>query len=570
MFWKKHSTLGKICAVFVLLVIPWLIISLSLLHTTNERMQAQTILRIESSRNAVMDAFETQLIDTLNAAEASDALQRSVSLAILESVWTESDYFQQVDQIYDSLSLVKMLGNFVENARIYILPMNIIFNATGYTGGSVQTLDQTTAEHITTLASNGSALCIDNDRIVMLLKSNRSAPMCVIEVELSAHQLKKQLTNTIEFPDHSQYALFLHNNKELISNFSDTSFYPFLNEASGVNEHLTPIETSEGSFYLYKYRSSFIDFTYYEVFPASCLLLPVQMSGRLTIGFVILSLTIIAIFFASTVHLIHHPLQGLIQGFNALQKGDFQLQIDAPETPDFSYLYDSFNQMTCQLDQLIQQTYQQKILLQKAEFRQLQAQINPHFLYNSFFLLQRVIASEDTEQAESIATALGCYFRYITRQNSDIVYLYEEMEHARIYADIQAIRFDGRIEIELQPVPCNFQQLQVPKLFIQPLIENAFHYALENRVSGGILRLRWMQDANGHLCLIIEDNGEALSNEKLIALQMQLHDVYMQPAAENLTGLMNIAKRLQLYFQSGEPLSLTRSTLGGLHVQIRL
>lgn len=570
MSWKKCTTVRKICTVFIFLVIPWLIISFFLLRSTNQRLETQTVRQIESSRNAAINTFESQLIDTLNAAGVSNALQHAVSLSILESVWSGSDYSRQVNQINDSLTLIKTLGNFVENARIYVFPLETIYNASGYVGGSVQTLDQTTADRITALANCGNTFCTDNGRIVMLLRSGRSAPTCVIEVEFSAQQLEKYLKSTMEFPENSQFALFLHDSQALVSSISDPSLYPFLTESTGIHAQLTPLKTTDGLFYLYMYHSSFLDFTYYELFPQRCLRLPVQLSSVLTLCFVVLSLIIIIIFFISTVRLIHRPLQGLMQGFEAVKKGDFQLQIVPPETADFSYLYDSFNQTIRQLDKLIQQTYQQKILLQKAEFLQLQAQINPHFLYNSFFLLQRVIASGDNEQAESIANALGRYFQYITRQSSDIVYLCDELEYAQIYTDIQAIRFDGRIKLEIQPLPDKFKQLRVPKLFIQPLIENSFKYALENRLSGGILRVSWMQDDADHLCLAIEDNGETLSDKDLADLQMRLHNVYVQPAVENLTGLMNIAKRLQLCFQSSEPLSLARSTLGGLYVQIRL
>ena len=263
-------------------------------------------------------------------------------------------------------------------------------------------------------------------------------------------------------------------------------------------------------------------------------------------------------------------LQNLIGGFDRLRQGDLSVRAQKPETKDFNYLYDSFNHMAAELEQLVSENYKQEILLQKAELRQLQAQINPHFLYNNFFWLQRVISSGDIEQAEQITQELGTYFRYITRKNSDLVLLSDENEHAMIYTNLQAVRFSGRIQVDLGTLPAEFGGRQVPKLFLQPLIENAFKYALEEQISGGVLQVRHKKQSEKELVVTVEDNGQTLTDERLFDLQHQIETLAADNITAGLSGMMNIARRLQLYFQSPDCFSLSRSELGGLCVSIRL
>ncbi len=225
--------------------------------------------------------------------------------------------------------------------------------------------------------------------------------------------------------------------------------------------------------------------------------------------------------------------------------------------------------MAGHLETLIDEVYSQKLLLQKAEFKQLQAQINPHFLYNSFFMLQRMIKNRMQEEAIQVSRELGVYFQYITRNNSDFVYFKDEYNHARIYSNIQAMRFDGRITTEFGELPSAYELLQVPRLILQPLIENAYNYGLENKLSNGFLRVSF-HPGNKGIHIIIEDNGEELTDEKIIQINnsLKLSTNFIDSA--EVTGLINIYKRIQTFFKNESTLFITRSDLGGLRVSIFL
>ncbi|MCX7657034.1 MAG: histidine kinase, partial [Treponemataceae bacterium] len=161
-----------------------------------------------------------------------------------------------------------------------------------------------------------------------------------------------------------------------------------------------------------------------------------------------------------------------------MEEGDLKTRIEYERKDEFGYLFHSFNRMVDKLDELVNQVYVAKILAQKAELKQLQAQINPHFLYNSFFTLQRTIIGEDIDKAALYAEKLGSYFKYITRNRQEEVALEKEVEHARIFTDIQSMRFSRRIKIEFGCLPEECRDWIVPRLILQPLLENAFEHGL--------------------------------------------------------------------------------------------
>ena len=130
--------------------------------------------------------------------------------------------------------------------------------------------------------------------------------------------------------------------------------------------------------------------------------------------------------------------------------------------------------MLDRISSLIDQVYRQKILYQESELKQLQSQINPHFLYNSYFVLYDMAINEDYENLAEFARHMGTYFQYITRSSSHVSRLYDEVEHARIYANFQAHRFRNRIAMEFDQLPEDLHDCLVPKVILQPVIENAF------------------------------------------------------------------------------------------------
>jgi len=286
--------------------------------------------------------------------------------------------------------------------------------------------------------------------------------------------------------------------------------------------------------------------------------------------FWLLSLTsvLIVLFFSFRIYrLIHRPMMQLVRSFRMVEKGKMDIQLSHNSRDEFEYLYAQFNSMLTKLQQLIGEVYEEKIRSQRAELKQLQAQINPHFLYNTFFILNRMVRSEDYPKLKPFTTHLGNYFKFITRNAMDEVELKEEVEFARAYLEIQKIRFEDRILVEFEEPPKHLGSLQVPRLTLQPIVENSYKYGLEAIDGQGVLRISF-QESEGAVTITIEDNGAGMTAEQLAAIRAQLSS---GQARMEITGLVNVHKRLQLKYGPASGVAVERSAgLGGLRVQLTI
>ena len=262
-------------------------------------------------------------------------------------------------------------------------------------------------------------------------------------------------------------------------------------------------------------------------------------------------------------HAIHKPLNKLSNAFQQVEKGDFSLRIHHDREDDFANIYHQFNRMNGRLGELIEQVYMQTIRTQRAELKQLQSQINPHFLYNNLFMIRSLAQLGDTATIETLTSEMGEYFRYVTRVGQQEVPLSAEVDHARNYAMIQDMRFSTRIRLTFPPLPEGMQSIVVPRLILQPILENAYQHGLKQTASNGRIDIRFLAEGKD-AALIVEDNGSGLTDETLQGLVESLNN----PDVKETTGLINIHLRLRLRF--GEPygLSFSRSPLGGLQVKM--
>ncbi|WMT39455.1 histidine kinase [Paenibacillus sp. D2_2] len=319
--------------------------------------------------------------------------------------------------------------------------------------------------------------------------------------------------------------------------------------------------------YVYAYESSsLLGATLVAYVPESSFLGPIRWYTRLYILLAGTSLLVVLIFSVWLYNLVHKPMLRLTGAFRKLEKGSFNTLLSYDRKDEFHYLYQQFNRMSSRLEELINEAYEHEMRLNRAELKQLQAQINPHFLYNIFFLLNRIIKLEDMENAKRLTKYLGQFFRFITRNKEDEVQLKEEMAHIEAYIGIQSIRFGSKLSVQMEKISVGAESTLVPRLILQPIVENAFEYGLEDHPHKGILEIYWELQKDS-LCLHVEDNGESLTDAMLDKLVSGLQG---RATEGETTGILNIHRRIQLKFGSEYGLSVRRSHLGGLHVIVRL
>ena len=263
---------------------------------------------------------------------------------------------------------------------------------------------------------------------------------------------------------------------------------------------------------------------------------------------------------------IGRPLRKIMEACQQMRQGNLEVRIFHEPQDEFQYIYTSFNEMAADIKQLIADIREQRTLLENAELAQLQSQINPHFLYNSFYLIKCMANNEDYDQIIEMVTSLAKYYRFINKELEQNIPLEREVAHMINYLDIQQMRFGDKITVEREELPKELREVKVPKLILQPIVENAYNYGLKNKLSDGIMRIRY--EAEGRdLRLIIEDNGSEMSEEKLIQLreQIQEHD-----GAAIGHAMTNIQRRLSLAYGQGGFVELSIGELGGLKVTLHV
>ncbi len=298
-----------------------------------------------------------------------------------------------------------------------------------------------------------------------------------------------------------------------------------------------------------------------------------QLLDQILIKYVLLltllTVAISSLFFAALIYtkrIVVKPLREMIDAFEHLQKGDFGIEIHHEPHDEFNYIYHAFNDTVAHIRKLIADIYEQENLLQNAELEQLQSQINPHFLYNSFFIINRMAKNESYDQITQFVTSLAKYYRFINKEQSNSVALEVEAEHMNNYIDIQQMRFGDKIQARVEAVPDELRALKVPKLILQPLIENAYNYGLANKLSDGIIRVAY-RVSEGFLEICVEDNGEEAGDGLIVQLNERLEK---GEAQEKNHALMNIDRRLKLAYGDGSGVRICRSGLGGLQVVLRI
>lgn len=330
-----------------------------------------------------------------------------------------------------------------------------------------------------------------------------------------------------------------------------------LQEESGFRTKLDDTE-----YYVSYIRSKSLDWYYVDYVPMQQILSPVTSSRNLfymSIS-VLLVMSIVVIF--TLYRSVQLPLLQLVKGTRRLSDGDFSVRLDNPKHNEFSQLFIRFNIMAQRIQALIENVYEERLRRREATLKQLQSQINPHFLYNCLFYIKNMARMKDEEAVVAMALNLGEYYRYITRSEKDLATISEELKMATNYLKIQALRLE-RMSITID-VPCDILDKTVPRLTLQPIIENAIIHGLEPKGEHGEIRIRGVSE-NGINIITVEDSGMGMTEEQFVKMR---HDL-VKPLDEHMgCGTWNVHQRLTFQFGDESGLFYRRSPLGGVRVDI--
>lgn len=261
---------------------------------------------------------------------------------------------------------------------------------------------------------------------------------------------------------------------------------------------------------------------------------------------------------------ITRPVQKLTETMSQVEQGQVHARFTGNGKDEISILGHAFNRMLDRLQQLMVQIRQEEEEKRKAEFQVLQAQINPHFLYNTLDTLQWKAYDHDDDEMVNLITALSSFFRISLSNGQEVIPLSKEVEHIENYLYIQQVRFTDTLSYEIR-YQVDSSLHTIVKLTLQPLVENAIQHGIKPKLCPCHLTVSIVQEQE-YLILTVSDTGVGISKEKLQKLQRQLDG--LEPAER--IGLMNVHKRLQLMYGKGCGLSLDSELGEWTRVTVRI
>ncbi len=243
------------------------------------------------------------------------------------------------------------------------------------------------------------------------------------------------------------------------------------------------------------------------------------------------------------------PISQLQKAMKTVSKGDMTVRIQEKRTDEFGELNEGFNRLIGELDTLITHISESKERENLAKYQMLQSQINPHFLYNTLESIRMMAVLRDEEEISEALISLSKLFRYCIRQGDRLVTVREELEQAKNYLFLQSFRYQDRLKV-IYEVDEQVLDRQMPKVLLQPLLENAFAHGLRDWEKMGIITITVSQ-VQGGTAFAIHDNGCGIDRETLAGIRLKLE----HGGAESI-GLANVNERLRLYYKSTQGLQI--------------
>ncbi len=266
----------------------------------------------------------------------------------------------------------------------------------------------------------------------------------------------------------------------------------------------------------------------------------------------IIGTTVLSVITASLVSSsIARPVQSMRDLMFEVQKGNLDVRMENIRKDELGDLERSFNQMVQQIRNLMDDVREDQVQLRKAELRTLQAQINPHFLYNTLDSINWLSREGRNEDIVTLVGSLTTLFRTGISRGQDIIPLSEEISHIRSYLTIQKIRYENQFEYELDIDESALDCLTL-KLILQPVVENALYHGIKMKKGKGMISIR-ARRVRSLIIIEVSDNGAGIRQERLEEVRRALSSPVSE-AEPTVYGLKNVHDRLKIYY--GEPYGL--------------
>lgn len=326
----------------------------------------------------------------------------------------------------------------------------------------------------------------------------------------------------------------------------------------------------EGEMYNVIYsRSSYTDLTAVGVFDWGKTIQgasQVRMASILIAVVIAVFAIVCSVVFAAS---ITKPISKLSRLMKRAQTGDLTVRFDNHYKGEIHQLGDAFNSMVAKTDELLKLVYQEQKHKREAELQILHEQIKPHFLYNTLDTIQWMAKGYHAQDIVDIVLALSNFFRISLSQGKEFISLEQEIAMVKSYLDIQKFRYEELFDYEVWTDPA-ILKCQVPRLSLQPLIENALYHGIkESEREHGTIWIRVYPEGEDSVVLKVEDNGAGMTEERCRQLN-QWFDQKERMAEVDAFGSLNVNDRVRMFYGEEYGLHYYLREGGGVIAELRI
>lgn len=243
------------------------------------------------------------------------------------------------------------------------------------------------------------------------------------------------------------------------------------------------------------------------------------------------------------------PVKRLLRSIARVETGNFEVEPVKGRKDELGVLEHRFHAMIGNLDDLMNREYRYRLELSTARLKMLQAQINPHFLYNTLQSIGTLALRHGSEEISDKVAELGAILRYSMDFETETVPLQKEIQHIEHYLSLQTGRFKNKLSYTLT-CPPEALQVQVPKMMLQPLVENSIVHGMEKGRGSGTLHIA-IEMLPEQLCLRVMDNGKGMDVEVIQRIRREYAARLLHTGQERGIGLINVLQRLRLLYEQG-------------------
>lgn len=343
-----------------------------------------------------------------------------------------------------------------------------------------------------------------------------------------------------------QYIFTLDREKNVISTFTgiEEDLYRHVAERFDKGEREFRLEYNGNMYYVAGQYNGITGWVNYEMVREVTLFPNAKRLVENIAIVVILSIFITGVFICFFTYILLKPLGQLSEAMGKVCTGDFSIRLKPISNHEIAGIMLSFNFMIDKINKLIHEVYYEKLAKKEAELKALQAQINPHFLYNTLDAINWMLIEKNEFEISDCIVSVGCIIRYCIDDSKTYVPIYEELEYIKAYLNLQKNRLEERLEFDIT-VEERLDSVEIPKLILQPLVENAIIHGIEPLKRTGLVKVHITRRED---CIVfqIEDNGAGIQEDIL-------KDIFDEKPLiknhKNRIGVKNILKRLRLYYK---------------------